>query len=268
MKKYLAYKPKESVTVESMRSATWVIAFVLGGCASPPAGLSISPAEQPDAAPPPAQASPEAGTPDGGRDAERPLVERVMAALQACNEISVGKFKSDAVSTRLDLEVCGTMGGIHFRADMDIDCDGKVTTVCNRMTDSSFLPRTAGVESNGEPLDSSIVPYVVVPGVSSRFDYRMRGVAMGSLAVVIYDGKLAYGTVGDVGPVAILGEASYAMAKVLGINPDPSRGGTAKEVTYLIFTGPENEVAKLEDLNEAQTKGAAALQAWLARNPP
>lgn len=197
------------------------------------------------------------------------LAAAALQKLAGCTEITTatnGRYKLDAVSSVADVKVCSNAGGIHFTADMDIDCDGKATAVCNASTDKSFLPQTAGVDSLGNPLDSSVVPYVVVPGVSSRFDYRARGIKMGSLAVVFYKGKLIYGVVGDVGPTAIIGEASYAMANAHGINPNPSTGGTASGVTYLIFSGPQNVVSKLEDVNEAKTKGEAALRAWLAQN--
>jgi hypothetical protein len=194
------------------------------------------------------------------------VAAQALAKLSACTEISTGRYKTDVSASAVNLPVCGTNGAVHFAADMDIDCDGKVTSVCNSTTDKSFQPQTAGVDSFGKPLDSSVVPYVVVPGVSTRFDYRARGIKMGSLAAVFYRGKVVYGVVGDVGPTAILGEASYAMARELGINPNPSTGGAASGVTYLIFTGPQNTVTKLEDIAGAKAKAEAALRTWLAAN--
>ncbi len=41
--------------------------------------------------------------------------------------------------------------------------------------------------------------------------------------------------VGDTGPDEIIGEASYATAKALGIDPDPETGGTDSGVTYIVF---------------------------------
>jgi hypothetical protein len=94
-----------------------------------------------------------------------------------------------------------------------------------------------------------------VPGVSSRWSYKAAGITMGTVAVVIYDGKMEFGIVGDVGPKAILGEASYAMAKRLGINPNPSTGGTDSGVTYVVFTGSSAVVSKNEDHAEAVRVG-------------
>ena len=89
---------------------------------------------------------------------------------------------------------------------------------------------------------------------------------MGSVAAVIYDGKIEYGIVGDVGPTSIIGEASYAMAKRLGINPDPKVGGISTGVTYIVFTGPSGVVSKKEDHAEAVTKGTARAAQFLAEN--
>jgi hypothetical protein len=64
---------------------------------------------------------------------------------------------------------------------------------------------------------------------------------------VVYAGRVEYGVVGDHGPSAIIGEASYAMAVALGINPDPSTGGTSSGVTYIGFTGEDAISKPIED---------------------
>lgn len=46
---------------------------------------------------------------------------------------------------------------------------------------------------------------------------------------------------GDTGPTAIIGEASYATANALGIDPDPEVGGAASGVAYILFTGSQVE---------------------------
>jgi Fungal chitosanase of glycosyl hydrolase group 75 len=245
------------------RIAKTVTTLVFAGCAASPGLVSRGDAQAPtDSGTETAPPAPDAAPPPTPMD----LASQVAAKLSACLEVSVGRYKKDETATVEDLRVCGTMGAVHFAADMDIDCDGKVTAVCNRTTDKSFQSLTAGVDSSGDPLDASIVPYIVVPGVSSRFDYKARGIKMGSLVAVLYKGKMAYGVVGDVGPAAILGEASYAMARELGINPNPSTGGVSSGVTYLILTGPQNVVSKLEDTTEAKTKGEIAVRAWLTQN--
>jgi hypothetical protein len=52
---------------------------------------------------------------------------------------------------------------------------------------------------------------------------------------VVYRDRVQYAVVGDIGPRGLIGEASYATAKGLGINPDPRHGGASSGVTYIIF---------------------------------
>jgi hypothetical protein len=58
----------------------------------------------------------------------------------------------------------------------------------------------------------------------------------------------------DTGPTAIIGEASYATANDLGINPDPSNGGTDSGVTYIVFQGSQR-VSPIESHSAAITLG-------------
>lgn len=201
-------------------------------------------------------------------EAPKPVtVDDVLAKLRACRAVSTAPYKTDvSSSTPANISICGTTGALHFTADMDIDCDGKSSSVCNSSTDPSFQAQTAGTDSKGAPLDASKLPYVVVPGESSRFSYVDAGLEMGSVVLVIYGGKMTFGVVGDVGPTSIVGEASYAMAKELGINPDPAVGGVSSGVTYLFFTGPSAKVKKLEDRAEALRLGEALLASWYAKN--
>ena len=60
-----------------------------------------------------------------------------------------------------------------------------------------------------------------------------------SVVAVIYNNQLRYGAFVDQGPTDIIGEASYAMAELLGINPDPAVGGTDGPVTYIAFQGAD-----------------------------
>lgn len=52
---------------------------------------------------------------------------------------------------------------------------------------------------------------------------------------MIHGDRVQYAVVGDTGPRDIIGEASYATAKSLGIRPDPRGGGTDDDVTYVVF---------------------------------
>jgi hypothetical protein len=116
----------------------------------------------------------------------------------------------------------------------------------------------------GDPLDAAGLPFVVVPGVSTRWSYRTAGLSMGSIVAVIYKDKVAYGPLGDVGPTASIGEASYAMAVLLGINPDPRIGGASDEVAYIAFTGAGAKVSPIEDQQKAVELGVAHARALLS----
>src|SRR5262249_32467086 len=97
-----------------------------------------------------------------------------------------------------------------------------------------------------------------------RWDYTASGLDYGSVIAVIYDNKLEYAVFGDEGPSSIIGEASYATASALGVDPDPSTGGVASGVTYIAFTGPSAIASPIEDHAAAVAIGIAQAQALLA----
>jgi Fungal chitosanase of glycosyl hydrolase group 75 len=130
-----------------------------------------------------------------------------------------------------------------------------------------FLSGTsAATDSKGGPLDAARLPYVVVPQASKRFDYAKAGLRLGSVVAVIYGGTLEFGIIGDLGPANIIGEASYAMAKNLGINPNPSSGGVREGVTYIAFTGASAVAKNFEDHAEAVRVGRARAAEVIAAN--
>lgn len=75
------------------------------------------------------------------------------------------------------------------------------------------------------------------------------------MAAVIYRDQVQYAVVGDTGPTGIIGEASYATAEALGIDPDPRSGGTASGVTYILFK--DSEVSPIESRAAAVAAGRA-----------
>jgi hypothetical protein len=212
-----------------------------------------------------------AGTPRPGAPAHGPLGTRegtvsaaeLLAELETCTQISTGKYRMDA-SGAATVPVCGLKGAVFWKADMDIDCDGRVTAECNTGTDPWFLPDTAFHQSNGEPLDSAALPHIVVPGPSTLWKYADSGIRGGSVAAVVYNGKVRYGVVGDTGPAKIIGEASYAMAKALGIDPDPATGGVASGVSYIVFK--DSRVSPIEDHAAAVTLGDSLARQFLKDN--
>ncbi|MFC8228307.1 glycoside hydrolase family 75 protein [Streptomyces sp. NPDC057287] len=185
----------------------------------------------------------------------------LLAHVETCNRISHGMYRTDQ-GTPADIPVCGTGEAVFWKADMDIDCDGRTTAVCNKKTDPSFQPQTAFQTSAGKHLDAGKLPYIVVPGPGPIWKYAGSGIKGGSVAAVIHGGKVEYAVVGDTGPTGIIGEASYATARALGIDPDPRTGGAASGVTYILFRN--SEVSPIEDHAAAVAEGEALARKFLA----
>lgn len=176
----------------------------------------------------------------------------LLAEVNDCTPVSRGEYRSDQAAPA-SIAVCGTQEVVFWEADMDIDCDGQPSTRCNAATDPHFSASTAFAQSDGRPLNSVALPFVVVPVPSTVWDYRAHGVRGGSVVAVVYGDRVQYAVVGDTGPAGIIGEASYATAEALGINPDPRRGGTPSGVTYIVFKG--SRVTPIEDRTAAVEAG-------------
>lgn len=176
----------------------------------------------------------------------------LLAKVRDCTPVSRGRYSSD-YGRPATIPVCGTRDAVFWKADMDIDCDGQPGRLCNRRTDPFFSDATAYQQSDGRQLNAERLPYIVVPMPSSIWNYRSSGVRGGSVAAVIYQGRVQYAVVGDVGPSRIIGEASYASAEALGIRPDPRSGGTDSGVTYIVFK--DSQVKPIEDHAAAVATG-------------
>lgn len=179
--------------------------------------------------------------------------------LARCQEITQGRYKPRLGASDASVAVCALEGAVFFKSGMNVDCDGLETATCNASRDPDFQPQTSGTDSMGNPLDAAKVPYVVLPIRSSRWDWRASGVAIGSVVLVAYKDKVEYGVFADEGPPSIIGEASVAMAKSLGVDPDPRSGGVEDGVTYVVFTGEAGVVTRLEDRAETVARGSARL---------
>ncbi len=165
-----------------------------------------------------------------------PTASELLNITESCSPLpNVSQFKTDASAAAATIPLCRSKGAIWFKADLDIDCDGGSTPECK--ADKYYLPETSCSTSEGKPLDASNLPFFVLPRNSNGFNAADYGVRCGSVGAVIYNGKVEYAILGDRGPDGVIGEASYAMAKRLGINPDPNSGGIASGVTYIVFTG-------------------------------
>ncbi|MER7837635.1 glycoside hydrolase family 75 protein [Streptomyces sp. NPDC096040] len=176
----------------------------------------------------------------------------LLARMRDCTQISKGRYRTDA-GTAATVPVCGTEQAVFWEADLDIDCDGRPTAHCNRTADPAFSAATAFQQSDGRHLDAETLPYVVVPGPSSRWNHWASGIEGGAVAAVIYKDRVQYAVVGDTGPRDIIGEASYATAKGLGVNPDPLVGGVPSGVTYIVFK--DSAIKPIEDRDAAQEEG-------------
>jgi len=191
-----------------------------------------------------------------------PTAAELLAKLATCNKVG-GDYATDSGGAQT-IPICGLTSAVFWKADMDIDCDGKQTTQCNLSTDPAYQNQTSATDSHGNPLDAAALPYVVVPLPSSRFDYMTAGLDFGSVIAVIYNGRVEYAVFGDEGPSSIIGEASYKTAQSLGIDPDPSTGGADSGVAYIAFTGASAIVPVIEDHDMAVQLGIAKARALLA----
>jgi hypothetical protein len=198
----------------------------------------------------------DAGADAAGTDAGDP-VAKLLALTSSCKQVSNGLYALNAGDAPT-VPICGLTNAFFWKADMDIDCDGKQTTQCSLQTDPDFQNQTAATDSKGNPLDAANLPYVVVPGKSTIWDAAAAGVKLGDVILVLYKGQIEYAVYGDVGPSAIIGEASYATAQALGIDPNPATGGVdTPDVLYVAFPGAL--VSPIEDHAQAVTVGQAAL---------
>ncbi|UYQ65413.1 glycoside hydrolase family 75 protein [Streptomyces peucetius] len=227
--------------------------FVVLSAATMPA------AAQPGTIPPPPPPAPGSyrAAPEADVDAAA-----LLAALGRCTtQISKGGYATDR-GRAANIPVCERREAVYWTADMDIDCDGRRTARCNRDTDPSYQPATAFTQSDGRYLNAEKLPFVVVPAPSGIWDYRSSGIRGGSAAVMIHDGKVVYGVVGDTGPSGIIGEASYGAAQALGIDPDPATGGVPSGVTYIVFK--DSKVSPIESHPSAAALGEELARRFLA----
>jgi hypothetical protein len=181
-------------------------------------------------------------------------------AAKGCTVVSKGKYKSDD-ETAANISICKAGSAFVWKADMDVDCDGIQTSHCNKSVDPWYQGQTSFQTSKGKWFQADLTHYYVIPLPSSRFNYKSSGIKPGSVAAVIYKNKIVYAVFADEGPNNIIGEASYATARDLGINPDPKNGGTDGPVTYIVFPG---KVPSPVENNTAITNaGTAAATAFI-----
>jgi len=172
------------------------------------------------------------------------------------------KIDPDSTPAPVKSAIYQLKGALYWVADMDVDCDGRVTAgKCDKAHDCCFMMDTA-LHANGHALAAAETPYVVIPN-----NFKM--LSVGSVVAVVYGGRIQYTVIGDTGPPEIIGEASYATAEKLGINPSATDGGiNGRSVTYIGFTGPGTSPKNAEDAAEVQALGERLMAKFLQDNAP
>jgi hypothetical protein len=165
-----------------------------------------------------------------------PTAAALLAKVSGCTPASNGKYGTDEGGAAT-VSICKTGNAYHWTSDMDIDCDGITTAHCSHSTDPAYYNETSFQTSTGSFFTADVTHYFVIPLPSSRFNYTSAGIKPGNVGAVIYNNKVVYAVFADEGPDDIIGEASYATAQALGIDPNPATGGTAGPVTFIVFTG-------------------------------
>jgi hypothetical protein len=196
-----------------------------------------------------------------------PTAAQLLAKVANCTPASNGKYATDEGGPAT-INICKTGNAYHWTSDMDIDCDGITTTRCSHSTDPAYFNETSFQTSTGQFFTADITHYFVIPLPSSRFNYGSAGIKPGNVGAVIYNNKVVYAVFADEGPDNIIGEASYATAVALGIDPNPATGGTAGPVTFIVFTG--TVPSPVENNSVIDTVGANAAAAFVgdATTPP
>ncbi|HZE39567.1 MAG TPA: glycoside hydrolase family 75 protein [Stackebrandtia sp.] len=187
-----------------------------------------------------------------------PTADQLRDAVNGCDtQLSDGTYAEDEDGSS-DIPVCKSSGGaVHWKADMDVDCDGQRTDQCNEDTDPSWQNETSFQQSDGQPLNAAALPFYVIPLPSDVWNYEDAGIDPGTVAAVVYQDKVVYAVFGDQGPDTIIGEGSYALADALGIDPDPATGGVeGKAVDYILFPGVTAD--PIEDHDNATSVGTDA----------
>jgi hypothetical protein len=107
-------------------------------------------------------------------------------------------------------------------------------------------------------VDSTKIPYLVLPNAAAnRLSARL-----GDFGAVINakNGRFSPAIFADIGPAGELGEGSIALAEALDIPSSAKRGGSSRDVIYMVFPGSGNGKPRLND--EITAKATALLAAW------
>jgi hypothetical protein len=130
-----------------------------------------------------------------------------------------------------------------WTADMDVDSDGRETPLCSRRRDPDFQNEL----SCDTDVAADETPYFVIPA-GKPANSKKRGIAIGQVAAIVYSNQVVYAVfLDECGVKGLIGEASVATAKLLGVDSDPKTGGTDGPVTYIVFTGASGRITNPKD---------------------
>jgi hypothetical protein len=152
------------------------------------------------------------------------------------------KFRADAEKVA-DISMFSLTNAVFWTADMDIDSDGRETAVCNKQRDPDFQNEL----SCDTDIAADETPFFVIP-IGKPANAKKRGIEIGQVAAIIYHNQVVYAVfLDECGIKGVIGEASVATAKLLGVDSDPKTGGTDEPVTYLVFTGKSGRITDPKD---------------------
>ncbi len=175
----------------------------------------------------PVQVDPAAGVPDGTTFLSKP--------------------DGGSVVTVVNVPLGDNAKAVVFNSGMRIAVDGAGPL---KNADPVAKSDTALHGADGQPLDPTQIPYVVIP---KDFRTLHPEVHLGDYVAVTYGAKTVIGIVGDVGPPRVLGEASALTASLLGIPAHPVSGGVDRNVRYTIRPGSaDNPPLKTADAIKAR----------------
>jgi hypothetical protein len=123
---------------------------------------------------------------------------------------------------------------------------------------TSLQDKTKDVRDPHRYVDSTVIPYIVLPSAVTR---KTRA-KLGDFAVVVNKKtwKTAYAIFADGGPPNKLGEGSMALADALDIPSNPRRGGASGDVIYVVFPGSGN--GKPRSVQEINDEGENLINQW------
>lgn len=126
------------------------------------------------------------------------------------------------------------------------------------VSETALADRSKPVNDPARYVDASKVPFVVLPGGTSR----QLGARPGDFAVVFNprNGRSSYAIFGDVGPFDRIGEGSMALADNIGIRSDARNGGARRGILYLVFPGSGN--GRPRTVEEINAEGQRLLLDW------